>query len=279
MKRYLVLMGVTAACGSVSGDNKQHDAAVQQPDSRTVDSVGVDAFTCATTPSNLNARWRGENNANDDSGNSYNGTTVGANFGYTPGKHGMAFLMDGTTNEVQISEGDALWPAASFSIELWVKTTSTTAPTLIQKYQCAGSCPAGSYAYFTMRIVTGGNPSFSFRSDATQTDSILTDTTHTVADGNWHHLVGVRDSTAAMAYLYVDGALGGSLSVPTANTGAMTNTDSETDAVTLGAGTVGGTQNIADPLAGALDEVAFYKTALTATQIAHIYAAPEGECP
>src|SRR5512143_1507125 len=102
MKRYLVVIGVTAACGSVAGDNKQHDAAVQQPDSRPVDGRGVDAFTCATTPANLQGRWRAENNANDDSGNGYNGTTVGSSFGYTPGKHGMAFLLNGSTNEVLV---------------------------------------------------------------------------------------------------------------------------------------------------------------------------------
>jgi hypothetical protein len=264
-----------AACSPVV--DERIDAAVQ-PDSRMVDA-GMDAFTCANKPSNLTGRWRGENNASDDSGNSNNGTPVGATFMYAPGKHGTAFLFDGSTSAVKIDDGDALWPAASFSTELWVKTTSSAGTqTLIQKYQCGGLCPTGSYAYYSLRIFAGGNPAMTLRTDATPNLTYLTDTTHNIADGAWHHLVAVRDVPAGTMSLYLDGVVAATVTLPTEFTGALTNTDGETDHVTLGAGIVGGAQTFEDPLAGALDEVAFYKTALSPTQVAQIYAAPEGVC-
>ncbi len=107
------------------------------------------------TPANLNARWRGDSNTNDDSGNAYNGTAVGNNLSYTQGKHGMAFLFDGTTNEVKVDDGDALWPAPSFSVEAWVKTPTSAPAQLVMKYQCAGACPAyKAYAYYSLRIAS-----------------------------------------------------------------------------------------------------------------------------
>lgn len=274
MRKALLFVFGLSACGGVNEIPK--DAAVKQ-DAPASDGRGIDAATCVPTPSNLNARWRGDGNTNDDSGNAYNGTAIGT-LSYTPGKHGMAYLFDGSSNFVRINEGDALWPSASFSVEAWVKTTSTSGGQLVMKYQCAGSCPAPSYAYYSLRFDTSGNPIFEFRSDASATAAIITDTTHNIADGNWHHLVGVRDVPGQKAVLYLDGAVAGMLTVTGDNLGAMTNTDSETDFVTLGAGTVGGTQNPTTHLAGALDEVAFYKSALTAAQVAAIYAAPEGVC-
>jgi hypothetical protein len=81
-----------------------------------------DASMCVPRPSTLVAEWRGEMNANDSLASHYNGTTVG-NVTYTAGKHGMAFLFDGSSAYVTIDDSDALWPAASFSLEAWVNTT------------------------------------------------------------------------------------------------------------------------------------------------------------
>ncbi len=116
------------------------------------------------------------------------------------------------------------------------------------------------------------------RADGTDTGSTITDTAHNIGDGKWHHLVAVRDVPGAQMLLYLDGAVAGALALPAANLGPMTNTDGETDFVTLDAGTVGGTSTMSSPLAGALDEVAIYKSALTPAQVAAIYVAPDGEC-
>lgn len=267
-----------AGCGGVEA--VKQDGAVKPPDAvAVVDSAGSNAPTCATTPANLAGRWRGDGNTNDDSGNAYNGAAVGT-LSYTTGKHGMAFLLDGSTNLVSINDGDALWPAASLSVEAWVKTTSSTnTAELVMKYQCAGSCPTNnSFALYALRVGSGGHPIWDIRADGSSTTSSITDTGHNIADGNWHYLVGVRDVPASQSVLYLDGAVAGTLTLPSANLGPMTNLDSETDNVTLGAGTTGGTSTNDDKLAGALDEVAIYKSAMTAAQVAAIYAAPDGEC-
>lgn len=275
--RYLAsVMAISAACGSVSSDNKQ-DAAMGQLDAPPSDAGATDALTCAPAAPNLNARWRADGNAMDDGGNAYHGATVGNSFSYAPGRHGMAFLLDGTTNFVRVNDNDALWPAASFSVAAWVKTSSSGE--LITKYQCAGSCPASSFAYYSLRVDPSGKPTFELRTDASGTSATITDSVHNIADGNWHHLVGTRDVPAMASVLYVDGAVVGMLPLAADKLGPMTNTDGETDFVTLGAGIVGGTQNPTTFLSGALDEVAFYKSALTAAQVMALYSAPQGECP
>jgi hypothetical protein len=59
---------------------------------------------------------------------------------------------------------------------------------------------------------------------------------------------------------------------------AFTNADGEADPITIGAGTVGGTGTNSSHFAGAIDDVSYYATALSANEVAAIYAAPDGEC-
>jgi hypothetical protein len=267
---------VLAACGSVAGKNP--DAAVdsKQVDGQT-DARGIDAFTCAANPTGLAGRWRAEMNVNDDL-NAAPGTQNGGVI-YSAGKHGYAFVLDGSSKWVSIADNDALWPSGSFSLEAWVKTTTTSSSQIIQKYQCAGSCPANqSTALYAMGVGAAGTPYFDCRSDTSQNIQTVSDTGHPVNDGNWHHLVGVRDVTAAQMILYVDGAFGASLGISGVDLEALSNTDNEVDLITIGTGTVGGTSNHANFFAGSIDEVSYYSAALTAQEVARIYAAPEGEC-
>lgn len=238
------------------------------------------APTCAATPPGLKARYRAENDATDVTG-TFNGTTVGANFGYTPGKYGAAFLFDGVDDTVTIDDGDLLWPSASFSLEAWVRTSATAAGFIIAKYACGDQCPANvSLAYFGIYVTQGGHPGFDFRPDSpTQDITSVVASTVNIADGNWHHVVGVRDSTAAAGKVYVDGALAATVSAAAEQFGPMTNADSNVDLVTIGSKATGGQANSYDTrFTGAIDEVAIYHSALSAAQIAAIYAAPDGKC-
>lgn len=267
-------MVFAAACGSIA--NKSPDASPGIDSHVSVDGPTTDAVTCAANPIGLEGRWRGEMNTNDDT-MAHNGTAVGTNLGYAPGKHGFAFLLDGTTNVIAVDDGDALWPAASFSLEAWVKTTSHG--NVISKYQCGGYCPANdSQAYYGLSVGGTGAVSFDIRTDASPTIIEATDTLHNVADGNWHHLVGVRDVTAMTAIVYVDGALAVSTNLPTDELGVLSNLDGETDPVVIGGSAIAGAGGYNGFFAGAIDEVSYYTSALSATQVAAIYNAPQGEC-
>lgn len=277
----ILLVVLVAACGSVKA-NTTTDAPGPH-DARAIDaagsgSAGIDAATCVATPQGLGGRWRGEMNTTDDTGNS-TGMTEGTAFSYVPGKHGDAFSFDGTTNAVEINDGDHLWPAASFSLELWVNSLSQTGGELVRKYQCSLNCVAGeSTAYWDLALAANGNPSFGTRTDAGANIIETTDTLHAVNDGHWHHLVGVRDATASTDILYVDGQLAATTSLAPVDDGPMTNQDGEVDPITFGAAIDGGKSTLVGFFAGGIDEVAYYSQALTASQIAAIYAAPDGEC-
>jgi hypothetical protein len=264
---------VVAGCGSVA--DKKPDAAVQRD--APVDTPSIDGRTCAANPTGLVARFRGEMNVTDDLGTT-TATAHGATLGYAPGKHGYAFLLDGSTNVITVDDGDTLWPSGSFSIEAWIKTTA--AGVVLEKYQCQSFCPAGqSNAFWGMSVDGSGHPSFSIRTDAMSGSATsVTDSLHDVHDGSFHHLVGVRDTSTGTATLYVDGALGVASNLTAVELGVMSNLDGETDPVLIGSEVTGGTNTYNAFFSGAIDEVSYYSAALTAQQVNDIYTAPLGEC-
>jgi hypothetical protein len=271
MRKLLVLL--VAACGSAPANNAQ-DASASH-DGSAIDAAGSDGSGCVATPQGLGGRWRAEMNTTDDTGNSTS-TVAGANLTYMPGRHGSAFELDGTTTAIEIDDGDHLWPAASFTIEAWVNTHATG--DLVYKVQCSNTCNTSTgNAQWGLTLVAGGEPQFLFRADADNPGVFITDSTRDVRDGQWHYLVGVRDTVARTATLYVDGQAAGSAALTATSAGPLSNTDNEVDPITLGAMMLLD-GSLADLYAGGLDEVAYYSAALTPQEIAGIYAAPRGEC-
>jgi hypothetical protein len=265
----IVVVAALAACGSVGSTP---DAAVGP----SMDA-SMDAPSCVPpSPLMLAGQWRGEMTTDDATGQSSE-RTVGANINYVPGKHGFAFQFDGT-NALVIDDGDRLWPTSSFTLEAWVNTRAIGY--IVLKFQCGGACPSGpnSFAEWGLTIAGDGHPTFALRADALPTILLVTDALHDLRDGQWHHVVGVRDSVAKTAQLYVDGALAASAPLTDAQNGPMTNTDGEVDPIVIGAGIVGSNGALSNELVGAIDEVSYYNAALTAAQIMAIYNAPEGTC-
>lgn len=285
----VALMGSLVGCGSVEKgprDSAIVDSAIV--DSPIVDAGGLDSpsldsaidtpmATCAPTPVELNARWRGNMSAMDDTGGQ-NGSPQG-NLGYAPGRHGFAFVFDGIDDAVAVFDQDRLWPMGSFTIEAWVKT-ATPGP-VVQKYQCGGQCPPGlSNAFWQLSIVGAGHASFIVRANADSSSGVvITDTTRVVTDGTWHHLVGVRDLAASQAILYIDGEVAALNTLTDIQRGVLSNRDGETDPVVIGASPIAGAPGFRDFRTGAIDEVAYFTAALTAAEVQAIYAAPDGECP
>jgi hypothetical protein len=270
----IALLGLLAACGSVGGKpdaTVSHDTPIDTPS-----DAMRDASTCVPRPSTLIAEWRGEMNANDSLASHYNGTTVG-NVTYTAGKHGSAFLFDGSSAYVTIDDGDALWPAASFSLEAWVNTTHSGS--LMQKYQCWDNCPANESDAFWALDISSGAADFEQRPDASGTISAITDSLHPINDGQWHHLVGVRDAAASKMLLYVDGALAVTANLTTAQDGALTNADGQTDLIAVGSSPTAGAPTFTPNFNGAVDELAYYNGALSATEVMAHFTAPDGICP
>jgi hypothetical protein len=259
------------------------------PRPERITDAGADASdgapsTCVTSPANLRARWRGDSNTRDDTA-TFDGSPMGSLM-YTSGHHGQAFMFNGVNSLVTADPNDTLWPTGSFSIEAWVKT-SVSAPatktlSFIQKYDCADpGCGAVAQPFWALEIDDSGHALFSIRVSAGAGSPVAG--TSLINDGAWHHLVGVRDNGGLSQLLYVDGnlaseiqPLGGSFLA------AMTNGDGMSDPVTIGArrGRTGAlTMSYVDFIPAEIDEVAYYESAISAAQVAAIYAAPDGICP
>ncbi len=261
---------VVAGCGGIK-ETVQPDAA-PAPDSGV---AAPDAPSCVPSPAALRARWRADMTTTDDLG-VFDGTLSGG--GYTPGRHGSAFVFDGIDDRVTADPADLLWPMGSFSLEAWVKTTMTPAnfAMIVNKYGCGGAsgCDGADYEFY---INSTGRPVFSFRVHGSPIRS-LTGSLHVVNDGQWHHLVGVRDIAAKQQLFYIDGEIAVTAPIDGIDLAPLLNIDGQPDPVTIGATQNNGADNYIGHLAGAVDEVAIYASAISAAEIAALHTARDGIC-
>jgi hypothetical protein len=258
---------LVAACGS---SKPQQAVDANDTDAPPVDSPGD---MCVPSPAALRARWRGEHNTLDDTGN-YNGTAV-ATLGYVAGRHGMAFKLDGLMSLVTADPNDALWPSASFSIEAWVRTTGVSG-TFLSKYDCGGTgCGASLWGF---RLDDQGHPQSQIRTGPGVASTVTAP--NLINDGAWHYLVGVRDVDSKFQVLYVDGAVAAQQDISGSSfLAAMSNADGNSDPVTIGAGRIASMSTYQNYAIGAIDEIAYYESVISATAVAAIYAARDGICP
>lgn len=147
-------------------------------------------------------------------------------------------------------------PAPStFSVEAWVKTTSTAGGKIVG-YGNQSTGTSNSYDRHVY-VDADGRVTFGVYTGAVRTLR----SPAAVNDGEWHHLVGTQ-SAAGMA-LFVDGdrvGLDPSVTAPSAYSGYWR----------LGGDNLGGWPNVGSStyLAGVIDDVAVYPGALTAAQVA-----------
>ena len=131
---------------------------------------------------------------NDLSGNNLDGTIYNA----TWTSDGNALSFNGTNARVTVPYNSAFnFSTESFSIETWIKTTQTTYGSIVRNHV--------SYGYNL--FIENGKAKFGI--DAGHPGAIIVQSTSNVNDGNWHHLVGVRDNSDSKIKIYVDGVLEG----------------------------------------------------------------------
>jgi hypothetical protein len=179
---------------------------------------------------------------NTDSGSQAATITVtGSPTKASGGVSGNALTYNGTTDYVTISSNQYDFGASStFTFECWFKSTATTGqPTFIRR--------DGGGAAYLMRLNAGKIEFYCNQS------GIIT--TASYADGNWHHVVGVKNGTATT--LYVDGTSVGT------GTGNTVSQAAAAQPIYLGEST----SAASEMFKGTLDEVAIYSTALTSTQV------------
>lgn len=148
----------------------------------------------------------------------------------------------------------------TFTVESWVKTTSTDGGKIIG----FGSSPTGSSGSYDRMVYMGNDGKITFGVYTGQTQTVSS--TKSFNDGEWHHVAATL-SPAGMA-LTIDGRVVGSRS-------DVTQGQDFSGYWRIGGDNLGGWPNKpnSDYLTGDLDEVAIYDTALTQDQLIAHYVA------
>jgi len=208
---------------------------------------------CSTPPTNLISWWRAEANPLDQIGLN-NGTLIGnATFG--TGRVGQGFVFDGNGDAVQLGNPASL-RLQNFTIEAWIKRSSTTASSLVTpdaELFCYGSGGYGFGMWNDGRLFL------------TKVDVDNAATSTGITDTNFHHVAVTK--SGASVWFYIDGV---GQSMPAYNS---VFTFSSTVAI----GARG--ENLNNSFYGSIDDLAVYNRALSSSEIQAIYVAGgQGKC-
>lgn len=182
-------------------------------------SLTLTIILIAATVSHANtlAHWEFSGNANDSAGTNHGTLENGAATVFDTERSDDVLTLDGTDDYVSIGDQDVLDFGSddSFSVSAWVKTTQTTTSSIMIVDKRCWEHDSG-YGHYREGYSIGvrDHKAFFAIEDTTNSGGNLFGTT-IVNDGLWHHIIGVRDTTTDMMYLYVDETLEASASDPT----------------------------------------------------------------
>ena len=146
------------------------------------------------------ANYPFDGNCDDVSGNSNNGSPEGG-VQYVTGKFGQAARFDGKDDKILIAHDPSLeFGGGSFSISFWIRTSVTGQYSRIIEKDDTGS-PKGLYRFNFIQDRSNTSPIFQVQRSSTSFQAIGN---VPVTDGSWHHIVGVRDSSAKELRVYID---------------------------------------------------------------------------
>ena len=239
----------------------------------------TDADTDTDLTEGLVAHYPFDGDADDASGNDNHGTLSEGTYGEDPsGSADAALYLSGGSVDLGTSE-DVSLGTGSLSISYWFSTDSSSV------YQTVLMNGTASWASGVLVGLSWdvGKVIFGIGTQtAWDTDNVIGIQTRQLwNDGQWHHVVAVHDREQDEAMIYVDGtprALekyttfgepGGTLSADSTTldtTGVDCLADRSEDATRIGASRYGQT------FTGGLDEIRVYDRALTADEVAALYA-------
>ena len=230
---------------------------------------------CAPVPSGLVSWWPGEGDAADIAGTN-TGSVSGVTFG--AGRVNQAFEFDGiSTTRIEVAESSDLKFVGSFSIDAWVQTTGAgisggAADLFADVVRKRHRDDGGNLDIFLGMM--NGVARFGVVDDAGSFDAPMgIQGSTSINDGNWHFLAGVRDTSAGVIALYVDGVLEASLP-------DTTGTYQEPSVVPWNIGNTPGSGSNRFAWDGLIDEVEIFDAALTLPDVQAIFnAGSTGKCP
>lgn len=176
---------------------------------------------------------------------------------------GIAFSATNASDGMIVPSYEAIeFESAPFSYELWFKSTagnSSQSRYLLHKGSHTADGNSNTGKWFGLEYKNG---ILYFGVDDNVTKSLAQVSATSYFDGNWHHVVAVRDVENAKLYLYLDGVL---KATGDDKTGAIDGNE----ALVIGNANV----NFDAPFIGTIDEFTLYNDALTEIEIKSKYEA------
>ena len=244
------------------------------------------AVALAPVGADVVGAWQGEGDATDPF-NGHEGTLLGGG-GFTSAPSGQAFSFTGAQQAVDIPDAPDLYPAGSFTVAGWVRTSDAIADqALIEHYECGLFCPTDQANSVFLLAVSAGKANGYVR-DTSGSGPLtggqgLTGSAD-IADGAFHHLAFVRDVAGARLKLFVDGSPAAEAVLDPGAAGALASQDGEADDLYLGSvrrcllpqpNACDG--SLVNQLAGQLDDVVYWSRPLADAEITAIHGAgPNG---
>ncbi len=199
--------------------------------------------------------WDGSKWTIDDENSSYqlesNNMTSASRSTDVPLFDNKSFEYDGVVDKLDCGNPVSLQITGNITLSAWINTTSSSTQDIIGK----DSISSGTRS-FNLVLVSGVARLTVFKSNSASS----VNSTSSVDDGNWHHVLGVNDGTDLK--IYVDGVLEGT------NSGGGGTFDNGTSDFNIGSRDAGPQSIIFN---GAIDEPAIFDYALTSTQVLDIY--------
>src|SRR5205823_1800370 len=96
----------------------------------------ISKTNCVKPPSGLITWWPGEGNANDVVG-ANNGTLL-SGVSFAEGKVGQAYHFNGIDSQVSFGNSVGNFETNDFTIDFWIRTTSTRHESVIEKWPTCG---------------------------------------------------------------------------------------------------------------------------------------------
>ncbi len=224
-------------------------------------AVSHDDLQCANVPAGMEAWWSADDAANryiDTSGNGHDGTPEG-DTRVVSGFIGNAFSFDGDGDYITVPDDAAFTPGSNpFTIEGWIRTEDPDRPQYIVYHRLGGD----GYGIVLSRGVGGcAAGDICIRHSLNSYSGVPS----TIEAGVWTHLAVVREGNDAA--FYINGESVGSVSdIPDVIVDPPSDFVISIHLANLG-------------FSGLIDELTFYRRALTADEIEEIYdAGSAGKC-
>jgi hypothetical protein len=220
-------------------------------------------------PSNgLVGWWPFNGNANDESGNNYDGTTMNVVLSEDRfGNLNEAYTFDGASSAITISNNSGLDLIANFSIGCWFRSFSNVEPgnvlMIVNKHSAGQDNSGYTFGLWNPITVAGGilncqgPPHFDYETYPNEPQAVIQDT-------NWHQgLVSYNDDLNLLTY-FLDGA-------PVDTINISLEIDNNNHFLMFGAGSFGGTTPNTNFFNGFLDDIGIWNRALSLEEITAIY--------